>query len=671
MRTVSTDHYDALFTPGMIGPHRIRNRLFVAPHTTNLAQRNLPSPENVEYLRVRAQGGAGLVLTEGIRVTPDSVARPSTMAGFDDRAVPGFTAMADAVHDEGAVLFGQLLHIGREGAGHLHMPAAYAVSVTDWALGKAMAHEMTTQEVAALPVVYADAAERLHRAGFDGIEVHIGHGHLLHQFLSPVSNLRTDRYGGSERDRLRVIHEILRAITDRCPDLTLGVRVSAHEFLDGGIVPETALDAVSELHEARPLDFINVSHSAAVPAPTISTQIADMSFPAAPYRRFPPMFKRAFPNVPVLAACRYDDVDTATEMVSRGEVDFIGMARGHIADPDIVTKWQERRFNEVTRCIACNACISRTTSGLSLRCVVNPEAGLEKTWRDLRGAVTGLAPRRILVVGGGPAGLATSVAAARQGHEVTLVDERDALGGRARVAALMHNRELLGLLVDDLVGELERLDVDVRLGCRADSAWVHRGYWEHVVIATGPRRPHLDSVPGAGMALTPEEAIISPDRVGHRVLLMDEDGGYAGAGLAEHLAHQGHDVMIITAGPTLGWRIPTSSQPGLLGRLRDLHVERRVNVRPRRFGATTTVVDTWDGGVERVTGVDTVIRAHPGHGGSFLGDDVGRSRATTETVGDALAPRGLLQALHDGRLAGLTIGAPEDVRPTFEARRGL
>ncbi|RBL87677.1 NADH:flavin oxidoreductase, partial [Streptomyces cavourensis] len=235
------------------------------------------------------------------------------------------------------------------------------------------------------------------RAGYDGVEIHLGHGHLIEQFLSPFSNTRGDSYGGSLDGRLRFAREVLGSVVEQAPDLPLGIRISTDEFLPGGLTPPDMVEIVDLLRREFPLLYVHTSHAAYHGSYSLGTQMADMSFGHAQFRHHGALFKRELPGLPVLAVCRLDSLPQAADLVVKGEADLVGLARPHIADPHLVRRAEEGRAHEVRSCLACNqGCVGRLEASLPISCVVNPEVGSEREWARLRSAEPAQA-RRVLV----------------------------------------------------------------------------------------------------------------------------------------------------------------------------------------------------------------------------------------------------------------------------------
>ncbi|MFS8496683.1 MAG: NAD-binding protein [Micromonosporaceae bacterium] len=621
----------------------------------------MPTARHARYHRERARGGVGLIITEGVRVHPTSAARAAALGAFTPERVDAYARIPEAVHGEGAAVFAQLLHLGRQAAGQYARTAAWAPVAEPWTVGAHVPHAMSVADIRTVVRGFARAAGWMAEAGFDGIEVHLGHGHLIQQFLSPAVNHRTDAYGGDDAGRLRLAREVLDAVRRAVPaTMPVGIRVSADEFVPGGLTVDHMVDIVGRLLDEFDLAFVHVSHSAYVGRYSLATQMADMTFPGAPFRSYPARFKAAFPHVPVLAICRIDDVATAADIVSAGDADLVGMTRAHIADPYLLRRVRQGRADTVRSCIACNqGCIGRIEQNLPLSCVVNPAAGLEAEWERLEKAARAAGSRRVLVVGGGPAGLEAAGAAARIGHTVTLAEASPRLGGAVRAAASLRGRSRFGLLVDEQERAARAAGVEIRTGWRVTAADVLAGDWSAVVVATGAvERP--GTVPGWGPALPVARALADPAALGRTVAVLDEDGTWAGAGLAEHLAAVGLRVHLVSP-VGVAWNVTTYSRLALVHRLGELGVRCHPGRRLARMEDRRAVLaDVVSGAEETLSEVDSVVHVAPRVAVGRLADDLIAAGfdGALQVAGDAYAPRSALEAVYEGRLAGTAIGLP-------------
>ena len=645
-----------VLTPTSIGSVGLRNRAFQSAHSTNFGTTHAgPNGRYVAYQAERARGGIGLIITEGIRVYQPTW-RPGRLGGFTDAAIADFQVLTRTVHDHGARIFAQLNEPGR----HLRLDRSAPISASElpWTLGGVIPHALTIAEIGEIVDAWGDAARRMEQAGFDGIEVQCSHGHLINQFLSPATNRRSDEYGGGLQNRIRFARRVLEAVAARV-NIPVGIRISADEFQEPGLGLQDSLSIAEALVGEFPVAYINVTQSFYEADYTISTQAADMTFPPAPFRSNARAFKERCPDQVILMVCRIDDLDVGEDVIRAGDADMVGMARPQIADPAQVAKYASGRQDTLRHCIHCNqGCLGRTEVGLSISCVVNPEVGLENEWAGIP-PVTREARRRVLVVGGGPAGLEAALTAARRGHTVRLAERSSVLGGKIRSAAGIHGRSRFAILVDELERDVRRERVRIDLNCAITADSIGDEY-DSVVLATGSRAPSV-SIPGYGEALTPEQ-VIDGAPVGTRAVVLDEDGHWAGAGLAEHLGVRGHVVDYLTPGAGFAWNVTLYSRTALQRRVGDLGVKvRPFRVPVRMDGSTLWVRDVINGDEEPIESVDTIIYSGPRVAEASLAIDLLAAGDVDEVwqVGDAFSPRTALEATYEGHLVGAAIGVED------------
>ncbi|MEO1223492.1 MAG: FAD-dependent oxidoreductase [Pseudomonadota bacterium] len=654
--------YHHAMQPLTFGGTTVRNRIFVPAHTTNFGADNKPSARHVAYHRARAEGGVGLIIFEGIRVHRSSLGRAQGVNGYERDAIPHFTAVAEAVQGAGAKLFGQIIHLGRHIDGNYTRTPAWGASPVPWTATAPPPHPMTADEIAEVVAGHADTAVNLLEAGLDGIELQLAHGHLLQQFLSPATNLRDDAYGGSLENRMRFAAETLAAVRRAIgEDATLGIRVSADEFLPGGLTLEMMREIVATLCTRTKVDFVNVSHSAYHGSYTISTQMADMVFDAGQFRSLAPAIRQEVATLPrppaVFAVCKFRTMAEAETVLAAGDTDMVGMARAHIAEPAIVAKSIAGREAEIRPCIGCNqGCAGFLAQNLAITCLVNPRVGLEDDWPEAV-SVPAAEKRRLLVIGGGPGGMEAALTAAARGHEVTLWEAGARLGGTlALVDAMPLRHDALNLLSFQQ-HSLERLGVEVVLNRRATVDDVLDDAPDAVVVATGaePAAMPLE----AGEAMTLEAALAAPDSLGHRVLLVDNLGTWSVLSAAEWLADRGHAVILLAPTGTPGWTIPIYSSFALRRRLKQKRVRIMGLHTVSAFeNGTATLVDLSSDSRQEIVDVGSVIAPVHGRPRSGLIQDLRRAAAersidtTFHAVGDAQAARTALEAVFEGQQSG-------------------
>ena len=638
-----------------IGRAKLRNRLFVPAHTTNFGEHHMPAERHVEYHRARARGGAALIIFESIRVARESLGRPQGVGGYDRAAIPALARCADAVHAEGAKLFGQVIHIGRQIEGDFERTASFGPSPVRWSPTAAMPHAMNEDDMAAVIDAHVVTARNVLEAGMDGFEVHLGHGHLLQQFLSPASNTRTDAYGGEEDNRLRFPLAVLRAVRAAVgPQANVGIRFSGDEYIDGGLTLADALSMLPKILDAVPLDFVNVSHSAYHMSYSLATQFADMHFDPAPFRELSREIRRVLRerghDVPVLAAGKYRSVAEAEQALGAGIADMVGFARGHIADPELVVKSFAGREDEVRSCVGCNqGCAAMLEKNLAITCLVNPAAGQETEWPQIPPRAA--AARRLVVIGAGPAGLEAAATAAECGHRVTLLERDAEPGGQMRwIRRMPARRDLLGLLSQQLA-RVKRANVEMLVGMAADPAMVAALAPDLVLLATGST-PQRCRLPFGGEALTLERALEHPEALGRCVAFQDLTGEFAALGAIEHFANLGLAVTVFTPVAGFAWRTTIYSSLATRKRLR----ERGVRIATMRVvkgfdGGELSVEDTSTGELECLPGFDSLVVAQYNLAEDALYAPLRAAGLAVKAIGDCLAPRTALEAVYEGHAA--------------------
>jgi hypothetical protein len=493
------------------------------------------------------------------------------------------------------------------------------------------------------------------QANFDGLEVHLGHGHLIQQFLSPASNIRTDKYGGSQENRMRFAVEVLQEVYRVVPNMPVGIRISADEFMQDGLEPDEMVEIVEKLSSEFDLSFIHASHSAYHGSHTVATQIADMSFEHAPFRKHASIFKNAFPKIPILAVCRLDSVALAAELIDSGEADMVGLARPHIADPEIVNKFVAGKSAEVTSCIACNQeCIGKVEKNLPISCVVNPEVGMEARWSQIRKDKK--PAKSVLVIGGGPAGMSAALSATKSGHRVTLMEASSSLGGQVSIACTLAMRSRIGLVTQELANRVLNSSIDLQLNSFVTDIEKLLKDFDKIVVATGATHTKRDfkaSVP----VLSSIEAIERFRGVraakNESVVIFDEEGTWVAASIAEELANNGFKVHLVSPTTTLFSQITMYSKLALIPRLKRLGVLFYLGSEIVLDGQGAIIKSSINEHSLSPTNITTIIDCPPKkpNDGLYQGISLERSGQVL-LIGDALAPRSVAEATFEGNAIG-------------------
>ena len=644
-----------LLAPGRIGTLELRNRILMCPMGDNQAtDGGYVTDQQIDYFEARARGGAALLLVGSVGVSaPDGLSSPRQSAIGDESFVDGWRRLADRVHAHGAKVALQLVHNGKNAvediiAGRpLLLPslltkapvadplmgmltpeeAANMGTAAQVEGGRLEFREMTRDDIARMVETYADAVELARDAGIDACELHAGHGYLIDNFLSPTTNLREDEYGGSVENRARFLVEILQAIRARVgPEYPVWCRINGGEVLIEG---ETLEDAcrVAELAEAAGSDAMHVSLYAD-PARGIGYTEAHATHIPGRFVELGAAVKKRI-GVPVITVGRLSP-DEAERVLAEGQADFVAMGRKLLADPELPNKLAAGAPEEVRPCMYHYRCISQIFVRSSVRCAVNATTGFEST-RKLEPAPVA---KRVLVVGGGPAGMEAARLASLRGHAVTLMEASDRLGGRFALAAetAEPNAELLAWLV----GEMARRDVDVRLGERAEAEAIAEAGYDEVILATGAAWPRPEWGEGDARVATVDDLsdwlADEGDERGRHVVVIG--GNKAGLGLASVARRRGASVEVLEESEVFGAAV------GLVGRWRYVYEAREAGL-VLEAGARVAGLDaeglrwTAGDGSERLSAADFVFVAQGARSGSTLAAALRTIGVVGRMIGDA------------------------------------
>lgn len=645
----------SLFSPLTIRGHVLKNRIFSTGHMTVMLRDGLPTEDMVAYHEARAGGGAALIITEAARAHPSGQSGRPAIRAYDDACIPGYRRIAEACHTHGCKVFAQLSHPGREMSTAADGTQAVAVAPSEvpnerfHVMPRAMPLELIEDVVAG----FEAATARCRTAGLDGVEVVASHGYLAGQFMNPRTNLRTDRYGGSFDNRLRFAREVLAAVRRGAgKDLIVGIRLSGEERDHEGLEQNEMLEIAKALARDGVLDYLNVTAGTSAGLAGSTHIVPSMAFETA-YTAPLAQAIKTLVDLPVFVAGRINQPQIAEQVVTAGQADMCGMTRALISDPDMPTKAQAGQLDDIRACVACNqACIGHMLNGYPISCIQRPETGREREYGTLRPTET---PRRVMVVGAGPAGLKAAAVAGARGHEVTLYEAEAAPGGQVSLAQLLPGRAEFGGVTTNLMREVERAGVAVRLNSPVDADLIERECPDHVVLATGalPYHPAIEAEDEAHV-VDAWQVLRGEANVGPRVVIADWRADWIGLGLAEHLARDGCHVRLAVNATMAGQTIPQYVRDRWLGDLHRLGVEIIPYV--RLYGA-----DREDAYFQHVLsgepvvleGVDTLVTALGHRSKTGLGDALQGWDGRLHMIGDCVAPRSVEEAV----LEGLRVGA--------------
>jgi mycofactocin system FadH/OYE family oxidoreductase 2 len=643
------ESFPNLLSPGRIGSVRLRNRVVFLPHFTALGtDEGMPSSRHAYYYAERGKGGVGLVVMESQAIHPSGKMAKKFIDAYDERVIPHYRLIADMVHGTGAKLFGQLTHAGHTTLEHppqilwapTQMPEPSSFYNTK---------EMDEEDIRATIAGFAKAASNHQVAGFDGIEVKVAHDGLLRSFVSPFFNKRTDRYGGSYENRIRICLEVFEAVKKACGSgFPLGVRLCLDEFTEWGYALDFGVQLARSFTASGLIDYINTD------AGTFS------SF----YMEIPPMYVppdfavymsaalKEVVEIPVIAFGRINDPTQAEKILENKEADFIGMCRQLICDPETVAKTVENRTGEIRNCIACNeGCNAPPGQNLPLSCIQNPAAGNEE-----RLGIDTFSPaarrKRIVVVGGGPAGMKVAEVSARRGHHVELFEMTSRLGGQVLCASKVPGRGEVIEVNRFLEHEIGRLGVKVRLDTPADQALVLEGAPDAVVVATGsvPFLPEAEWTrqPGVYAARSLFEEDAPRVATDGKAVVFDKDGYWQGVGAAEMLLDQKKKVILVTPHQHVGMELESTHQVMVLKRLFEKGVELLCYSDIIGYsGGALTVRNVFSGTETVLPDIDCVVLATGSLSVNGLYRSLKARHGEVYLVGDAASPRRIQQVIRE------------------------
>ena len=638
-----SERYPMLFSPIKVGTQTVKNRLWMPPVSTNLAvDHGHVSDALVEHYTNRAKGGVGLIVTEVVTVEPTYVYLPGDMCMADDSFVPGWEKLAASVHEYGAKILPQLFHPAYMAFPIPGTPKLIAPSFVGPYYAREAPRPVTREELKVIISQFGDAAERLKRAGTDGVEIHAAHAHgLLGGFLSPLYNKRTDEYGGDIDGRLKLTLDVVREVRERCgEDFIIDVRISGDEYSEGGLALRDQVYVAKRLERAG-VDMLHVSggttikRGSAIPGNgTSPASHAELS------REI-----RKHVSIPVATVGRITEAWVAEELIEDGFADACMMGRANVCDANFAQKAAAGKSDDIRPCIGCLRCLNGIMFGKPISCTVNPD--VEGDDGDVEVAQ---AKKDILVVGAGPAGMQAAFVAARRGHHVVLVDDQDEVGGTMRIAAVPIAKQDLCRVIKFQARRLEQAGVEVVLGRRLTAEDIKREYAGFEVVAAYGADPIVPaSMTGFKQVCTADDILYGRVHPGKKIVIVG--GGSVGCETADYLAplvndlaKANRDITLIEMTDVLAANESGAGRAVLITRMIGKGVHVLTGARVTEVGQETIGYEK-DGNTHVIEGADTLVLALGYRTNTELADNLIAAGITVHAIGDAERPGNIRDAI--------------------------
>jgi dimethylglycine catabolism A len=646
----SNQYFPRLFSTLKVGERILRNRVVLAATLTNYGAGHRVTDRWINFLSERAKGGSGMIVTEIIAVDAAALGHDAIVTGYEAENEEGFKRTAEAVESAGACLVAQLWHPGRQ---QLWSPVLSPKGISDQpdAYSWTVPHVMSTDELRDLVDQYAAVAQRLKRCGFGGAELHGAHGYLITQILSPWSNLRTDRYGGSLENRIRFVEDVSDAIRATCgKDFVIGLKMPGDEGVEGGIDSDEAARITAALVRHGTLDYF--AYSQGNFSNSLENHVPDMHFRRAHFLEIHKRIRPAAGGKPVMAIGRIATPTEAEAAIAEGAGDLVGITRALIADADWPNKAREGRPHEIRPSSYDNFAWGEIHAGKPLAEIHNPQLGIkgESNWRP----AVATRKKRVVVVGAGPAGLQAARVAAQRGHDVMLVSASRRLGGKLHWEAQLPGRGEYRHVLWWMERQLRDAGANIELGKTATLASVLALKPDAVLLASGSNlRPPKDM---QGLSVREWDGYLSNARSNSTAVLFDMDHSAATYAVADVLADRYRHLVLLTPRTSIARNVNYCSAIGVHRRLYQADTEIIFAAEPIFFkGGVLTWRNVFTGRARDIPNVSLLLWSTPRIANDALAKPFQQAGIETRLAGDCAAPRNLLCAIHEGEAAAMAI----------------
>ena len=649
--------YPNLFQPLRLGSVTLKNRLAMAQMTMNYAtEEGFITERLVRYYLERARGGVGLIFVEGTFFTPEGRGYRNQLGLASDEHAEKLQRLTEAVHglNNRTKIFIQIHHAGARASSKVTGLQPVAPSALPPYPGAETPHTLTRKEIKGLVEAHILAAERAKQAGFDGIDIHCAHGYLVPGFFSPLTNVRTDEYGGTLSGRTRFLVEIVRGIKERLGDFPLTIKVSGDEYIEGGL-DITKMTEIALVAQGAGIDGITLS------AGTVGgKKIEDLSQAHKVLRTMPMMtehgclvpiaaqVKRAL-KIPVVTVGRINHPSLAEEVIAQGKADLVAMGRALLADPYLPSKAFEEKEEEIRSCIGCNeGCYKRILQQQEIHCSVNPTVGREGEISSER------APRakKVFILGAGPAGLEAVNAAHERGHQVVLLEREKELGGQLRLASVPPGRKEIERFREFLLKRLKRTGIKVITGEEAVAIFLAQSRPDVLIVATGSK-PRMLDIPGLEASrVLPAWDVLSGKKEAEPLCLV-LGAGLVGCETADFLAEQGKRVILVEVLPEMGMGADGDTKAYFSLKFQKHGVKVLTSTELLRVDGKTAILR--HGKDETRIEIGTVVFAVGAAPEPEVDEAYASSVPVVIKVGDCVKPRNILESVREGFDAGRNI----------------